>query len=243
MLAENSRLVRAADRGVIFHDGSVSVRHEGYTGLIPLNFLDDVMRLKLVPRSGWITYRISKHDIESVSSHSYSVAVIALTMSEIMRSRNQKVDEERVLKMALLHDLSESLTFDISKAYLRYLGRKGSRLKTDLERKATSRILADLPSERLAQSFRAAIGEYTSSKSLEARIVHCADALDLLHQVIEYERMGYSKATLNPIWNETRSKLSRHGLRLADEWSRQLQRVRNKLHNGHERVRSRSNFE
>jgi putative hydrolase of HD superfamily len=184
------------------------------------------MSLKRVPRSGWITYKISGHDVESVSSHSYSVAVIALMMSEIIRSRNQKVDVERVLKMALLHDLSESLTFDISKAYLRYLGRKGSVLKTRLERKAASRILADLQNKQLARTFRTAIEAYSSSNTLESRIVHCADALDLLLQVIEYERMGYSKVTLDPIWRETRSKLIKYRLPLAKEWSRQLQRVR-----------------
>lgn len=194
--------------------------------MIPLKFFDSVMSLKRVPRSGWITYRISGHDVESVSSHSYSVAVIALVMSEIMRSRNQKVDVERVLRMALLHDLSESLTFDISKAYLRYLGRKGSVLKTRLERKAASRILSDLQNKQLARTFRTAIEAYSSSNTPEARIVHCADALDLLLQVIEYERMGYSKVTLDPIWKETRSKLIKYRLPLANEWSRQLQRVR-----------------
>ena len=197
--------------------------------MIPIKFLDDVMSLKRIPRSGWITYRIGKHDIESVSSHSYSVAVIALTMSEIMRVRKQEVDVGQVLKMALLHDLSESLTFDISKAYLRYLGRKGSRMKTGLEEKATSRVLADLQNDRLSDTFRTTIGDYTSSNSLEARIVRCADTLDLLLQVIEYERMGYSKATLDPIWRETRSKLMKYKLPLANEWSRQLQRIRTGL--------------
>jgi putative hydrolase of HD superfamily len=197
--------------------------------LIPSKFLDDVMSLKRVPRSGWITYRIGKHDVESVSSHTYSVAVIALMMSETMRLRKRQVDVEHVLKMALLHDLGESLTFDISKAFLRYLGRKGFQMKTHLEEKAISRILADLQNDRLAHTFRTAINEYSSSNSLEARIVHCADALDLLLQVIEYERMGYSKATLDSIWRETRSKLAKYRLPLAIEWSRQLQRVRTGL--------------
>jgi putative hydrolases of HD superfamily len=207
--------------------------------LIPIKFLDDVMSLKRVPRSGWITYRIGKHDVESVSSHSYSVAVVALTMSEIMRLRKQEVDVEQVLKMALLHDLSESLTFDISKAYLRYLGREGSRMKTRLEEKANSRVLADLQNDRLARRFRATIKEYSSSNSLEARIVHSADALDLLLQVIDYEKMGYSKATLDPIWRETRSKLTKYKLPLAEEWSRQLQRIRMELRSKPRRARSR----
>jgi putative hydrolase of HD superfamily len=207
--------------------------------LIPIKFLDDVMSLKRVPRSGWITYRIGEHDIESVSSHSYSVAVIALTISEIMRLRKQEVDVEQVLKMAVLHDLSESLTFDISKAYLRYLGRKGSRMKAHLEEKATARVLADLENGRLAHAFRTSIEDYSSSNSLEARIVHSADALDLLLQVIEYEKTGYSKATLDPIWKETRLKLVKYKLPLAEEWSRELQRIRTELRSRPRQVRSR----
>jgi len=207
--------------------------------LIPLRFLDDVMRLKLIPRSGWISYRINKHDIEPVSSHSYSVAAIALTLSEMMRLKNQRINEEQVLRMAILHDLPESLTFDISKEYLTYLGRKGSQLKTHLERKATSKILAGLQNKQLARIFRTSIEEYRASKSLEARIVHCADSLDLLLQVIEYEKMGYSKKTLDPIWKETRSKLAGRGLMLADEWSRKLERARRKLNTRRVRTNSR----
>lgn len=208
--------------------------------MIPLKFLDHLMRLKLVPRSGWISYRISKQDVEPVSSHSYSVAAIALTMSEMMRLTNQRVNVEQVLKMALLHDLSESLTFDISKQYLGYLGRKGSQLKTRLERQAISQILASLQSEPLMQIFRTNLEEYSASKSLEARIVHCADALDLLLQVVEYERMGYSKATLDPIWKQTKSKLVGYGLALAKEWSSELERVRRRLDN--RRIRAKSRF-
>jgi putative hydrolase of HD superfamily len=198
--------------------------------LVPLKFLDDMMRLKLVPRSGWISYRISKHDVESVSSHSYSVAVIALTLSEMIRLRTSGIDVEQVLRMALLHDLSEALTFDISKAYLRYLGRRGSQLKTQLERKAISRILTGLENPRLVRTFMAALNDYSSAKTVEARVVHCADALDLLLQIVEYERMGYPKTTLDPIWNETRSKLMGYRLPLASGWLRGLERVRKQLH-------------
>jgi len=167
--------------------------------LIPLEFLDDLIRLKLIPRSGWISYRISKHDIESVAAHSYSVAAIALTVSEMIRLKNPKIHVEKIVRMALLHDLSESLTFDISKAYLQYLGKRGSRLKTTLERKAVSKILSGLQNEQLERNFKSSIEEYNASQSIEARIVHSADAVDLLLQILEYQRMGYSKATLDPI--------------------------------------------
>jgi putative hydrolase of HD superfamily len=151
--------------------------------------------------------------------------VIALVMSEIVRQKSREIDVEKVLKMALLHDLSESMTFDISKAYLRYLGRKGEKVKTRLERNAISRILADLNNRQFAETIKIVIEEYVSAKSLEATIVHCADAMDLLLQVIEYEKMGYSKTTLDPIWKETQSKLMKYKFALASQWARQLQRI------------------
>ena len=207
--------------------------------MIPIKFLDDVMALKRVPRSGWITYRISKYDVEPVSSHTYSVAVIALVMSETVRLTNRELDMEKVLKMALLHDLSESMTFDISKAYLRYLGRRGEKVKRHLERKAISRILDDLNNGRLANTLRTTVEEYDSARSLEAKIVHCADAIDLLLQVIEYEKMGYPKTTLDPIWKETQSKLMKYKFALASQWARQLQRIRTTPHGKRRHQKSR----
>jgi putative hydrolase of HD superfamily len=215
-----------ADHTVICAQFMRLPQNEDHMHLIPVKFLDDLMRLKRIPRSGWISYSISKHDIESVASHSYSVAVIALTMSDMIRLKNQKINQEQVLRMALLHDLSESLTFDISKAYLRYLGRKGSQLKRRLERSAISNILAGLQNKLLARTYRTTLEEYSAAKSPEARIVHCADAVDLLLQIIDYERMGYSSATLDPIWNETKSKLLGCGVALAKDWANRLERVK-----------------
>jgi len=197
--------------------------------LIPSRFFDDLMRLKRIPRSGWVTYRISKYDIETVSSHSYSVAMIALAIAETLRSKKQKVDVEETARMALLHDLSESLTFDISKAYLRYLGRAGSKMKARIERQAVSQLLSGLQNEKVSRRFRTSIDEYSAGKSLESRIVHSADALDLLLQILEYQRMGYPKTTLDPIWRETKSKLKHYNIAVANDWSRRLELGRRKL--------------
>ncbi len=197
--------------------------------MIPSRFFEDLMRLKRIPRSGWVTYRISKYDIEAVSSHSYSVAVIALVIAEMLRSKNQKVSVEETMRMALLHDLSESLTFDISKAYLRYLGRGGSKMKARIERQAVSHLLSGLQDEKLIRRFRTSIEEYSAARSLEARIVHSADALDLFLQILEYQRMGYPKKTLDPIWRETKSKLKHYNIALTKDWSRRLELARRKL--------------
>lgn len=205
--------------------------------MIPSRFLDDLIRLKRIPRSGWITYSISKNDIETVSSHSYSVAMLALVITEILRSGNEEVNVEDTARMALLHDLSESLTFDISKAYLRYLGRAGSEVKAKIERQAVSHLMSGLQNERVARVFRTSIEEYWAGESLVARIVHSADALDLLLQILEYQRMGYPKASLDPIWRETKLKLRQYNIAVANEWSKSLERHRRRLEKTRRRER------
>jgi len=46
---------------------------------------------------------------ESVADHAYCVAAIAMVLSD-----SKKLDSEKILKMAILHDLAESITGDLT---------------------------------------------------------------------------------------------------------------------------------
>ena len=87
-----------------------------------LNFVSSLSRIKMIPRSGWISHGISLRDVESVADHSFSTTVLAMWLADLEVSNGRRVNLERVLRLALLHDLPEALTFDISKSYLEYLG-------------------------------------------------------------------------------------------------------------------------
>lgn len=163
--------------------------------------------MKSIPRSGWITHGVSLQDVESIADHSFSTCSLALLISDLEAQRGEHVNIERVLRLALLHDLSESLTFDISKAYLEYLGPRGAAMKRDLEHSAWKYLVDGLHNPKLHRSYSALQKEFDAEKTFESRIVRAADRLDILLQVIEYRRRGYPEYMLADLWSGTIKRL------------------------------------
>lgn len=163
--------------------------------------------MKSIPRSGWITHGVSLQDVESVADHSFSTCSLALLISDLEAQRGEHVNIERVLRLALLHDLPETLTFDISKAYLEYLGPMGAAIKRDLEHSAWKYILGGLHNPKLHRNYSALQKEFDAEKTFESRIVRASDKLDILLQVIEYRRRGYPEYMLADLWDGTIKQL------------------------------------
>jgi 5'-deoxynucleotidase YfbR-like HD superfamily hydrolase len=101
------------------------------------------------------------------------------------------------------------LTFDISKAYLDYLGRRGEAMKNELEDAAWKHLVTGIDDVSIARHYAHLRAEYVENRTNESKIVHAADALDILLQVIEYRRRGYPASLLAGLWNETNKRLSR----------------------------------
>jgi 5'-deoxynucleotidase YfbR-like HD superfamily hydrolase len=110
--------------------------------------------------------------------------------------------------MAVFHDLAEVLTFDISKAYLEYLGNRGQRIKNEVEAAACKQLASALKPFDFSEEYAKLAEEYAQGKTVESRIVHAADGLDILLQVLSLRRRGYPKATLSGLWNMTIRKLA-----------------------------------
>lgn len=148
-----------------------------------VDFLTEILRLKAVPRIGWLLRGV--RDVESVASHSFGTAVIAMLIADTARERGADVNVERVLRMALLHDLTEARTGDLPSTVKRYFAPGALH---DANEKAAADILEPLGSEgeALFEVWR----EYEGRQTLESRIVKAADKLDLLLQAREYERGG-----------------------------------------------------
>jgi putative hydrolase of HD superfamily len=72
------------------------------------DFLKTTIKLKTVPRQGWIN-KLGIKDPESVADHCYSMAVMAMVFSDL-----KKLDTEKIIKMTLLHDLAEAITGDLT---------------------------------------------------------------------------------------------------------------------------------
>src|SRR2546422_11210482 len=74
-------------------------------------------RLKLEPRQGW-KEKLRLSHVESVADHSYGVAMLCLFQAW---SRGG-YDLERLLKLALIHDLDEAITGALTPEDKRWLG-------------------------------------------------------------------------------------------------------------------------
>lgn len=163
--------------------------------------------MKAIPRSGWISHGVVLQDVESVADHSYSTCALALLLADLELMRGKEIDVERVLRMALIHDMPESLTFDISKEYLGYLGKRGVAMKRELDRSAWKHIASGLRDPTLERTYTSLQKEFEEERTFESQLVRAADRLDILLQIMEYQRRGYSEFLLDDIWKETSKKL------------------------------------
>jgi len=172
-----------------------------------IDFLSNIITLKRIPRSGWITHGVSLPDVESVADHTFSTCAISLLLTDLEKGRGVRVNAEHVLRMAILHDLAEALTFDISKSYLSYLGERGNELKNEIESSAWKYLASSIRSKSLSERYVKIQNEYVRNTSVEAQIVHAADGIDILLQILELRRRGYPSHLLKGLWNETVKKV------------------------------------
>ncbi len=134
-------------------------------------------RLKTTPRTGWAVKGVP--NCESVADHSHGVALIALLLTDLI---DEDFDREKVLSMAVMHDLPESITGDLS------LG--GSRLLPEGAKATAEKLAMDelFAGHGFGPRWQAVWQEFEDLAGPEARLVRDADRIDLLVQALVYER-------------------------------------------------------
>ena len=137
-----------------------------------IEFLFEIGSLRNVER-GWRQHLAM--ECANNLEHSFRVAFIALMIARQEGVKN----EEKILKMALLHDLAETRVSDLSYVQKVYVTADEDRAADDL---FSGTILEDLRKEILA--------EYEARESIEARIVKDADNLDIDFELKEVEERG-----------------------------------------------------
>jgi putative hydrolase of HD superfamily len=168
-----------------------------------LRLLVEMARLKAVPRLGWLLRGV--RDVESVAAHSFGVAFTAMLIGDLARGRGMAVDLERVLRMALLHDLTEARIGDLPSTIKPYFDRAALQRA---EERAAGEMLQ--PLGWLGGEWYALWLEYEERRTLEARLVKAADKLDLLLQACEYEKGG--ARDLGEFWIGAEEEFVRLGL-------------------------------
>ncbi len=131
------------------------------------DFLFQLGALKRFPRSGWLSIGITHP--ENIASHIFRTALIGLLLA-----KKERADENKVIKLCLLHDLAEIRTSDLTPLNSKYI-------KKD-DKKAARDVIKGLFCERELNELLRELDTNTR----EAVIARDADALELLVQAKEY---------------------------------------------------------
>src|SRR5215212_6548587 len=78
-----------------------------------LGLAQSASKLKSVPRTGWLDRGVPAMQVESVADHSLGVALLAWGCALQRRADGAAIEPERVLMLAILHDLAEAETGDL----------------------------------------------------------------------------------------------------------------------------------
>ncbi|MEO6724538.1 MAG: HD family hydrolase [Blastocatellia bacterium] len=166
-------------------------------------FLTELMRLKAVPRTGWLLRGV--RDVESVADHSFGVAFVAMLLADLAESRGMELNIEKVMRMALLHDLNEARTGDLPATIKRYVDPSALHA---MDERIADEMLSGLGS--IGKQYLQLWREYEERVSLESRIVKAADKFDLLLQAHEYEKGG--ARNLQEFWANSETDFSSLGI-------------------------------
>lgn len=158
------------------------------------DFLKTAIKLKNVPRRGWIN-KLGLKDPESVADHCYSMAVMAMVFSDL-----KKLDTEKIIKMTLLHDLAEAMTGDLTPDDV-------SRPKKEkMENRAMKKILANLP-KFLRVKYEKLWMEYQQNSTREAMLLHQIDKMEMILQAKSYKKR-FTKKQLKPFFDSAKKEIS-----------------------------------
>ena len=140
-----------------------------------LEIFFEINHLKQLFRQGWLRH-LAPAQCESVAEHTLATVLMAWMLADALFP---ELDRERVLMLALLHDLGEIYAGDITPADAVSAGEKHRR-----ESAAVRRIVRKLPR---GGRYLALWEEYESGATAEARLVKQVDKLEMALQACIYE--------------------------------------------------------
>ena len=161
-----------------------------------LDFIEEIGVLKNLPRTGW-RFRGIK-DAESIADHCYRVSLLSMILADVLAEQGVPLQVEKVLRLALLHEVAEARIGDLPFPSLEYI--------PEAVKEAGEQAAVESMFERfgpLQKKYIQLWQEFEKGTSIEGKLVRAADKLELMIQVLEYEKIGYrslDKFWTNP-WN------------------------------------------
>lgn len=130
---------------------------------------------KELPRQGFIALGFKRNEADSVAAHSWTTSMLTYMLGTEMIKGGQKLNLNKAIKMALFHDIAETIVGDVG-TFVKGMA-KGA--FAPIEEEGLKWLVSDLPSKKEIISL---VEEYMKRKTLEARLVKVADNLDALAQ-------------------------------------------------------------
>ena len=180
--------------------------------------------LKDISRTGWQIAGLTCSRTESVAEHSWGVIHIASMICNQITESNPKVDLEKVLLMAIMHDYAESIISDIPKTATD-LSKGFKEEKKDAEFVAIKSLIGH------DSKLNSLWTELETCDTIESKIVHAADIFDMLIHAVRLENSGVSPGLLNHFFINSREKIEELDIPLITE-------IYNHIHTKHEYNRS-----
>jgi len=142
-----------------------------------IEFLKTIGRLKDTPRTGWVENKVP--NVESVSDHMYRMSVMCMLCPD------PTLNKDRMIRMALCHDMAESIVGDISPGM-----KVPAEVKYEKEAKAMgylTGLIMPLGGTEVEGLWR----EYEEQKTAEAHFVRDMDLLEMIVQASSYEASAH----------------------------------------------------
>jgi putative hydrolase of HD superfamily len=199
-----------------------------------VNFFHQAGKLKEIPRRGWLINDIKNP--ESIADHTFRASLMAWVLGS-----KKKLNIERILKIALIHDLCEVYAGDttpydsllprsskkrkeLMKTWPRISDKEKKRL-SDLKHKrekiALEKIVKNLPNE-LKSEIKHLWLDYEYGRTKESRFFKQIDRLENFLQAMEYWGK-YRKPPQGPWWSWAREYFDdRTALEFIEEMSKKF---------------------
>src|SRR3989344_4245781 len=130
---------------------------------------------KELPRQGFIALGFKRNEADSVAAHSWTCAMLTYMLGTEIVKNGQKLDLNKAIKMALFHDMAETIVGDVG-TFVKGMA-KGA--FAPIEEEGLKWLVKDLPQNKEIVSL---VEEYMKRQTLEARLCKVADNLDALAQ-------------------------------------------------------------
>lgn len=169
------------------------VRSKSLSALVEIYF--EIVHLKQLFRQGWLRRGVPKANCESVAEHSFGVALLALLTAE---AHFPHLDSQKVVAMALLHNLGEVYAGDFTPA-----DGITPEDKQRLERQSIEQTLLKLSG---GSKYVALWEEHDQGTTAEARFVRELDRLEMSLQASVYQQQSLLDPT--EFFSSTRSVLA-----------------------------------